>query len=93
MLLWTKDQLYDELIIKNKCSLPNCTVSEAQARVASVEAELKERSEQLESLQSQLKYILAEREQQLEESQNKEQNHNSEVRLNFPCPNTLICVT
>jgi len=58
--------------------------------VASVEAELKERSEQLESLQSQLKRIQAEREQQLEASQNKEQNHNSEVTHHFPCPNTFI---
>lgn len=79
------------LWINNKVSLPNWTVSDAQARVANVESELKERSERLESLQSQLKQIQAEREQQLEASQSKEQNHISEVTLHFPCPNTFIC--
>lgn len=72
-----------ELVIRNKCAFPNCTVSEAQARVASVEAEMIEQTGQLESLQRQLKL--------LEASQNKEQNHNSEVTLHFQCPNTCLC--
>lgn len=78
-----KHQQSNELVIRNMSFLGHCIVSEAQARVASMETEMKERTGQLESLQSQLKL--------LEASQNKEQNHNSEVTLHFQCPNTCLC--
>lgn len=68
---------YSELYIKSKeWSL---VISEAQARVARVETELKERAEQVEGLQNQLKQAQVEREQLMEASQNTEQSHSSEV--------------
>lgn len=47
--------------------------------MARVETELKERAEQVEGLQNQLKQAQVEREQLMEASQNTEQSHSSEV--------------
>lgn len=71
------------IYIKNKAW--SLVISEAQARVAGVEAELKERAGQVESLQSQLKQAQVEREQLVEASQTTEQTHSSEVKLHILC--------
>lgn len=71
--------------VKMICHL-TCTLSEAQARVAGSEAELKEKAGQVESLQNQLKQAQMERDQLMEASKNTECGSDLEVKLHF-----LLC--